>query len=359
MNLEITQNIADMCLECGICNEACDFLPEYCENPKELAEEFLAGKYVAQQDIPYLCNMCSKCATLCPEELDIGKMMHEVRIKIMEEDLPLPGNIKYVKNSQKFVTGDDLFLSKPAPSGNTKRLFFPGCGLTGYSPDMTMAAWKWLNDNDPDCGLLYTCCGAPSLITGDTEFFAVISDKIKGVINEYGAEQLVVICPDCMEHFRDDSNIPFTSLYELMDAIGNTPEGKSGTWMMHDPCKSRSFPELRSAARAVLSRAGYTITEPENTGDDTCCCGQGGNVAYTDAKWAAKLSARRASEFEGSDFVTTCGACRQSLAAHTPGVHFLDLLFNEDLESAKTVEPAGMADTKANQKKVRELFEQA
>jgi Fe-S oxidoreductase len=69
--------------------------------------------------------MCGRCATVCPENLNIGDMIREVRIQAFSEDLPLPGNIKYVKNQQKFVTSEKFFLTKPAPSGNTKRMFFP------------------------------------------------------------------------------------------------------------------------------------------------------------------------------------------------------------------------------------------
>ena len=349
-----------MCVSCGLCVKQCEFLPKYCESPQNLADDFLAGRYYAKPEIAFMCTLCAKCASVCPVKLNVSEMILEIRETIREEDIPLPGNVKYVKNAQKFTTGDDMYLFKPAPSGTTKRLYFPGCGLTGYSPEMALAGWKWLNENEPDCGLLFTCCDAPSLVSGDRAHYEETAQKIRNVMADCGAEELVVICPDCMEHFRDDAKIPFVSLYEIMDASGNTPTGKSGTWIIHDPCKSRTFPEVQAASRSLLEKAGYTVVEPDkNTGKKTCCCGQGGLVAYTDAKWAAHLSEVRAQDMKGMDFVTICGACRESLAAYVPGVHLLDLLFSDNPDEVKSQAPHGMADTKKCRLRAKELFETA
>ncbi|MBQ6454313.1 MAG: (Fe-S)-binding protein [Coriobacteriales bacterium] len=358
-DMEYTQLVADMCVECMVCVKICDYAKEYVGNPKTFANSYLSGKYVVDQKTPFMCTLCGKCGASCKEKLDLGKMMLELRDKIQAEDLPLPGRVKWVKNTQKFDTGDELFLAKPAPSGNTQRMFFPGCGLAGYSPEMAAEAWKWLNQNDPDCGLLYTCCGAPSRVSGNVEFYEKVVARLKDTMAQYGATQLVVICPDCMEHFRDDAHIDFVSLYEVMVEKGNFPKSGNGEeWMIHDPCKSRSFPEVQAASRKLAEMAGYTVTEPKRKGKRTVCCGQGGLIAYTDAAWAATQSKARADEFVGHDFVTICGACRESLAPYVPGVHLLDLVFNGNLDAAKAKPANGLADKKANQKRTRELLDQ-
>lgn len=354
-----TQNIADMCISCGSCVNECAFLEEYCEDPQELAEGFLAKKYVADTALPFLCNICGKCAEACPEELDLGKMMLEVRQNIVSEDLPLPGMIRFVKNQQKFVTSDDFFLAKPAPSGNTERLFFPGCHLSGYSPDIVAATWKWLNENDPDCGLLLTCCGAPSYDTGDVETYEKVVTRIKEVMKELGTEKLVTACSNCTIHCRDFADgLKTISLYEIMEEKWNAPaDGAGGSWVLHDPCKSRSLPRMREAARSLIKKSGHSFTEPSENGDETRCCGMGGLVAYADAKWAGKLNKIRADEIDG-DLVTFCASCREAMHPYdTPGVHLLDLLFTSDLAAAKAKAPHGAADAKNNQIKTRQLLE--
>ncbi|MEA4807273.1 (Fe-S)-binding protein [Acetobacterium wieringae] len=354
--LEITQNIVDSCIECGQCMDVCEFLPKVCKSPKNLAEEMVTGRYVAKTEVPYLCNMCGKCATVCPVDLNIGDMIQEVRVQVFEEDIPLPGNIKYVKNQQKFVASDQFFLAKPAPSGNTKRMFFPGCHLSGYSADLVDASWRWMNKNDEDCGLLLTCCGAPSYDTGDKARYEEILGKVKATMAEYGATELVTACSNCTMHFRDYSDIATVSLYEVMNEKWDSPAKKCGTWVMHDPCKSRTFPEMQKAARELLKKAGCDVKEPDNTGADAKCCGMGGLVGYTDADWAGALSKQRAEEL-GGDLVTYCASCRQAMRPYERnGVHVLDILFNDDLETAKQADAHGAADAKKSQLKTRELL---
>lgn len=356
-----TQNIADMCISCGACLNMCQFLKEYCEDPKEMAERMLAGSYVADTKVPFMCNICGKCASVCPEGLDIGEMMLEVRRKIVDEDLPLPGMIKFVKNQQKFVTSDEFFLAKPAPSGTTKRMFFPGCHLSSYSPEMVAASWKWINENDPDCGLLLTCCGAPSYDTGDVATYEDTVNRVRKAMEKYGAQELVTACSNCTLHFREYSNgIETVNLYSIMDEKWTAPvEHAQGEWVLHDPCKSRTMPEMQEAARSLIQKAGYQFSEPKPKGKRTRCCGMGGLVAYTDAKWARKLNKVRAKEIKG-DLVTFCASCREAMHPHgTPGVHLLDLLFNTDLDAAKAKEPHGMADIKTNQMRTRQLLDEA
>lgn len=353
-----TQEVADMCLECGLCMDQCLFLPTVCSSPKELAESMLSRKYVAKTDIPYLCNMCGKCADVCPEELNTGDMLWEIRSNMVEEDIPLPGMIKYVKNQQKFVTSDQFFYAHEAPSGNTKRMFFPGCHLSGYSPDLVASAWKWMNEHDPNCGVLLTCCGAPSYDTGDVAEYERIVAKVKETMAKFGATELVLACTNCAKHFRDcTEGINTKSLYEIMENDWDTPiENAHGKWVLHDPCKSKSFPQTQHAVRALLAKAGYEVVEPAKSGADTRCCGQGGLVAYTDANWAQRLSKIRADEI-GGDMVTYCASCRQAMRPFDrPGVHILDLFFTEDIDVAKMTEAKGTADVKASQIRTRELL---
>jgi len=355
---EITQNVADLCLECGACMDQCVFLPSVCSAPKSLAEDMLSKRYVAKTNIPFLCNMCGKCADVCPEELNIGDMLWEVRRSMVEEDIPLPGMVKYVKNQQNFVTSDQFFYAGGAPSGNTTRMFFPGCHLSGYSPDLVEAAWDWLNVHDPNCGILLTCCGAPSYDTGNVPEYERIVAKVKDTMEKFGATDLVLACTNCTKHFRDcTEGVNTISLYEVMDNAWDTPRSDAhGKWVMHDPCKSKSLPQVQTAARSLLAKAGYVVVNPNHSGANTRCCGQGGLVAYTDAKWAEKLSKVRADEI-GGDLVTYCASCRQAMRPlDRPGVHILDLLFAADVDAAKMVEAKGTADAKASQIRTHELL---
>lgn len=363
MDTTMAQRILDECIECGNCVRHCTFLQSCFGDadpkklPKQIAQDFLDGKFREDTKPPYMCNLCSTCMTFCPKKLDIGVVMMEERKVIAEEGLKLPGNMKFVPNSQKFVLGDDFFLALPAPSGKTDMLFFPGCGLSGYSPELVRKTWDWLNVNVPDCGLLLTCCGGPTYFSGDMKKAAEIREKLTNTVRDMGAEKIMVVCPDCQEQFLESTDIPTVNIYEVLEPIwteNRNPAHK--TWEIHDPCKSRPFPEMQAAVRSLAAKAGYEIVDPKNSGKKTRCCGQGGLVAYTDGEWANKVQKERADEFD-QDFVTYCGACRQTIKAQGhDGVHLLDLLLTDDPDTAKLIPAASNAKTKANQLKTRELL---
>lgn len=365
MDTTMAQRILDECIECGNCVRHCTFLQSCFGDadprklPKQIAQDYLDGKFREDTKIPFMCNLCSTCKTFCPKKLDLGVVMFEERKVIAEEGLKLPGNMKFVPNSQKFVLGDDFFLALPAPSGKTEMVFFPGCGLSGYSPELVKKTWDWLNENLPDCGLLLTCCGGPTYFSGDVKKAAEIREKIAKTLKDMGAEKIMVVCPDCQEQLLENSDIPTVNIYEVIEPLwteNRNPEHK--TWEIHDPCKSRPFPEMQAAVRSLAAKAGYEITEPKNSGKKTRCCGQGGLVAYTDGEWANKVQKERADEFD-QDFMTYCGACRQTLKAQgIDGVHLLDLLLS-DPDEAKKIQAASNAETKANQLKTKELLSAA
>lgn len=356
-NLAITQNVADMCLRCGACMESCKFLPAFCENPGELAERMLSGQYVAKPEIAFSCMLCGKCSLSCPVELNIGDMMQEVRIQIAEEDIPLPGNMKYVKNSQNFVLSDKFKLVKPAPSGKTERMFFPACGLTGYSPELTDKLWRWLNENDPDCGLLLQCCATPSYNAGDVERYEEAVKDIKAEMASVGADTLVCVCPDCAHSFKEHTDIKTISLYEILAEKWEPDRKAEGTWVLHEPCKARHQPEYRGAVRTLLEKVGADWKEGPGCGEEATCCGMGGLVAYTDAKWQESITKDRANDL-GGDFITYCASCLQAIKPQgQDGVHVLDLLFTDHLDAVKQTEAPGAAGVKANQLKTRELLD--
>lgn len=362
MDKTMAQRILDECIECGNCVRHCTFLQSCFGDadpkklPKVIAQDFLDGKFREDTKTPYMCNICSTCMTFCPKKLDIGAVMFEERKVILEEGLILPGNMKFVANTQKFVLGDDFFLAAPAPSGKTEMVFFPGCGLSGYSPELVKKIWEWLNENVPDCGLLLTCCGGPTFFSGDMKKVAEIREKIAKTLKDMGAEKIMVVCPDCQEQFLETTDIPTVNIYEVMEPLwkeNRDPAHK--TWEIHDPCKSRPFPEMQAAVRSLAAKAGYEVVEPKNSGKKTKCCGQGGLVAYTDGVWANKVQKERADEFD-QDFMTYCGACRQTLKAQgLDGVHLLDLLLS-DPDEAKKIPAASNAETKSNQLKTKELL---
>lgn len=357
MYLPKTQDIADLCIECKECMD-CIYLQTFNMNsPKDLANDMLYGRYYARPDIPYLCTMCGRCSAICPEGCDPCGMIQELRAGMVEESIPLPGDAEKVYSDQKYPLSGEFALVKRAPSGNTKMLFFPGCGLAAYSPETVVEAWKWISENVPDCGLFLSCCGCPTASLGDTAAERRVMRRIKATLDKLECSKMVTACPDCTQRLAD-AGIETVSIYELMAPLWPESQRSGKTWVIHDPCKSRTNRGMQDTVRTLIKKSGDSFSEPSNSRKKTKCCGRGagGLVHYTDSSWAQKYREERCGEL-GGDYVTYCANCRETLnAGGIEGVHILELLFSSDLNECKSRPVLSDDERTANQKRTREML---
>ena len=363
--LENTQNIHDHCISCGACVRACSFLTTHAGMPKHVSISILKGTPALDPKIPYLCNLCGLCHQICRFDLNPGAMMQEARFQIFQEGGQLPGYLHLVPEAHaESARGDDLMFS-PAPSGTTKRLFFPGCNLVRQHAASTIACACALQRRDPDCGILLGCCGAPMADLGDELIYKRMLRRVREAMDACGATELLLACTNCARHFTDDSDIATRDVYGILAADWGSYEGEETTsacqiddLVIHDPCKSRFFPDTQHAARDLLQKRGYVPSEPKNTGDRTLCCGQGGMVAYTDYQWADTLGKARAEEIGGT-LVSYCATCRNTLCYWgLQGAHVLDLMFldGDACQQALVAAAASDEERAANRQKVREAL---
>lgn len=369
VELTYTKKIADECITCGACKGACSYLATWVGVPKARAVPYLDGAYASEVHVPFMCNLCGLCAQMCPKDLDTGKMMQEVRERIVEEGLPLPGYVPMISENHGPDIAKENLLVIPAPSGTIKRFFFPGCNLQGYSPEVTLECAKALQRRDQDLGILITCCGAPILDGGDRDAFQGAMDNVRAAMDEAGAIELVVACSNCAKHFHDNSDIPVVSAYEILARDWGSFEGEQtdptavldeeilASFVLQDPCKSRDFPELQQSVRDLLEAAGFSFRELKRSRARAKCCGQGGMVAYSNYEWADKLGQDLAAQIEGTQ-LTYCATCRKALGYWgTQGFHILDLLFRDPEElpqvmAAAAEEPDARAANRARSKEL-------
>lgn len=331
---------AERCLscECKLCVKDCEFLKLYCETPKELAQKFRAGDFKQHPLIPYSCNLCELCQKLCPEDLCSGDMCMEIREKMVQDAIgPLPPH-QFVRKDQEFSTSDAFTLSIPGSKDrNGEWAFFPGCSLSGYSPELVTSAYKYLREKLPGTGIILGCCGAPTHCLGDHPAFEGMVDKFESELKKMGASGLILACPDCYRTIkRSAPSIRLKSLYEVMVEKG-LPEGAKAsaprTFSLHDSCTARDEKEVMDAVRDLLKKMGYQLVEMEYSREKARCCGAGGMIPYVDPKLFVKIAERRANE-SPYDLLTFCAACRETFASvGKPSAHILDLIFNPDWEN--------------------------
>ncbi len=343
---EVAKKEAKRCLscECLACKKNCEFLSLHDINPRAFAER-LREDYRLDLTVPFSCDLCNLCGEMCPEGLDMGKVCHEIRKKAVSEGLaPLPQH-KSVRSHQKWGTSwvFKLAMTDPQEKKETPRVFFPGCNLPAYSPDLVMKTYTYLRDKLPGTGIILNCCGAPTYLIGEMDRFQQILAGIETQMKSLGASEIITACAKCYQSLKDYApQWKISPLYEVMVEVG-LPDGVLGksnrTFAIHDSCPARYEDRLRQGARAVLSAIGYDIEEMEFSGEKTRCCGGGGMIARVDPELFAKLKSKRVAETL-NDIVTYCAGCRDNFAsAEKAALHVLDLVFNPDWERDRMKPP--------------------
>ena len=338
---EMAAEEADRCLqcECKDCVQQCEFLDQYCEHPKELMKKLLEDpSEVDNLAMSYFCNLCDTCTTYCPNDFELADIFLDIREEMVDAgEGPLDGHNPVTKFHQP-LGFSSLFTTKlpDKKAGETKRVFFPGCSLSSYAPEVVAKTYDYLQENLPGTGFLLKCCGAPTHMVGQHEGFDErFGDMIEDV-KDLGATEIITACPDCTHTILDNApdDIEVTTLYEVLDEIG-IPEDKKGsadgkTITIHDSCQTRDFPEIHESVRHIANDLGLEVEEFEHSGEDTRCCGFGGMVLLANEDLSTDIMERRANQTD-EDIVTYCAACRESMTmADANSFHLLEFLFGDE-----------------------------
>ena len=349
--------VLNNCIECGLCLAECDFLQKYCTSPKEIVLNYKEHGYSDALNIPYSCNICSLCKLRCPEGLDIGKMAIEMRQEMVEKGIGPLKQHSTITEAQKFYVSDEFKVTIPA-SDKTVNLFFPGCSLSAYSPELVKNTYEYLKKKLPGTGIMMGCCGGPAYLTGDKKYYTHISDDLAFEVKNLGVKQFIVACPFCyglLKQHQPDLNP--VSLYEVLNKIGvpvNNSQDK--TFNIHDPCTARYEPEIQSSVRNIIEMTGNNVLEIKHNKEESHCCGMGGMVYVVDEE-LGKLKTKRTLDESDETIITYCATCRETLQGQGGHVvHLLDLLFNPYPLDASKSPPKTAEDSKNNMKSLKNHF---
>ena len=344
---DLATNGYEKCLQCeGLeCKKNCDFLSFYDLNARELAEIFRETCSI-DPVIPFSCDLCHLCGKVCPEGIEIGNLCHEIRQKAVKEDLALLSQHKPVQNHQKWVSSVvfRLALADPHKKKMTPRVFFPGCNLPAYSPELVLKTYNYLRTKLPGTGIILNCCYAPTYMLGDMTQFKKFHDRIENQMKSLGASEIITACSQCYNMLKEYGTATWQihSLYEVLLKVG-LPHGTSckmnKVFSVHDSCPARYEEKFRHGARQVMKELGYGVEEMEFSGEKTRCCGGGGLIEYVDPGLFEKIASNRADEAP-YDIATYCAGCRENFASlKKPALHILDLLFNPNWEESRKRPP--------------------
>ena len=95
---KIRQQVLEACDGCGICKEQCDHLAAQGDNTPGSIAEALMGDNPGPDITDFIlkCSLCGLCKELCPQDLDVSRMVSETRDDFMEAGVSDPEQYRFL-----------------------------------------------------------------------------------------------------------------------------------------------------------------------------------------------------------------------------------------------------------------------
>ena len=318
------------------------------------------------------CCFCGHCTATCQTHMLAPDRMRAWRLLFMQAGLMPPEDSRLVMVDQEwniFSAYRAIYgISYPEfpslrdvatqGSGVVDTVFFPGCSLVSYTPELIRTVGTWLNSQNIAWALSDDCCGSPLMSAGLFDQAADLRTRILEQMRAAGIKRMITVCPGCGDEFAElfQGEIDIVPLPEVLlqksraarkagEPTGFTPLSVPSLTFFdscHDRTDSRHGKAIRQLMRENLPQA--KICEMDHRLKGTLCCGAGGAVAgYDDSltQGRVELIIEEARKTKASTLVTTCPTCTYTVAqaclAATPeqGIgnrHYLELLYGQTID---------------------------
>jgi Fe-S oxidoreductase len=345
---------AKRCLQCQCleCVKVCEYLHRFRAYPKVYARdiynnEIAIAKAIETNRLINACMLCGLCAEVCPNDFSMRDLCLHARRRLFASGKMPPSCHEFAIRDMLFSNGEKFALARHEPGKDRSAfLFFPGCQLSGSSPEQVEQVYAHLRDKlSGGVGLMLRCCGAMAEWAGREELFQESLKELNDQWTAMGKPQLIVACSTCYSLFKKYlPGMGIISLWEMLESTG-LPPGVTGkphprALSVHDPCTSRHERAIQESVRRLLAQMGCSIEELPLGGVLTECCGYGGLMLNANPGLAREVAKRRIQE-SPRDYVAYCAMCRDSLAATGKRVlHVLDLIWGTpDMDPASRKNP--------------------
>ena len=365
-NEEEAVHEASRCIrcQCDSCRLYCDLTDFYNKWPLRIRDEIIATTLPGSSEIKATpakrlistCNQCGLCVEVCPENVDLGKLILEARRSMHRQNkAPWVFHDFWIRDME-FANSESASLCKaPKAAYRAEDLdnpqctyaFFPGCQLGASDGDLVRQTYQYLLKKRPDMGLLLRCCGAPAEWSGDQEKHQEEINTIRKLWNSLGNPILILACPTCIIKFKAYiPDIPVVSLYEIIAEWGigvcdraDRKNQKSQTYSVFDSCAARHEDRIKDSVRTLAQKSGYRLEALKENDAFAKCCGYGGQPAIANPEYTKFVTQKRISE-SPNPYIVYCINCRDIFVdSGKEAVHILDILFRnaETMRSLPTI----------------------
>ncbi len=361
------------CVECGRCQVNCPAWGAGKElNPKTIILQTQAALLAGDRDrklvdvysdtVLWQCTTCGACENQCPVGIEhlpilIGSRRGLVSngeapeyLGAMYNHLERRSNIWGLgyDQRQKFVASAALEIFDPTKHDVLVWLGCAGAFEADFQKSLR-SLFEILRARGVRFGVLSKekCTGDPAKRTGNEYMFQELANANIEELKAAGPKKIVTSCPHCVKTIGDDYRrfgyeveIVHSAVFveELLRGVQvASASGDHVTY--HDPCYLGRYGGRVDEPRALLTRFGATVVEPERNRDNPYCCGAGGGLLFADKEEepGSRISDVRFRQLQATGaqtVVTACPFCSimlkgaQTSAPNAAGVHveFVDLM---------------------------------
>ena len=363
------------CVECGRCQVNCPAWGAGKElNPKTIVlqtqEALLAGQRdrklgeVYSEQVLWQCTTCGACENQCPVGIEhlpilIGSRRGLVSngdapeyLGAMYNNLERRSNIWGLGYDQraKFVQSAGLETFDPAKHDVLVWLGCAGSFDADFQKSLR-SLFAILRAKDVKFGVLSKerCNGDPAKRTGNEYMFQELANGNIEDLKAAGVKKILTSCPHCVKTIGNDYRkfgyeveVVHTSVFveELTrewsaKASAGRDDGATDRVTFHDPCYLGRYAGKVDEPRALLTRFGADIKEPERNRENPYCCGAGGGLLFADKEEepGTRISDVRFKQLQATGantVVTACPFCSIMLkgaqASAQADTQFVDLM---------------------------------
>ncbi len=290
--------------------------------------------------IPFSCTACKLCSVACNRKLSAAELMREWRAEIAASQAGLPAALlpRLTDNTDNvFAAYRQAFPHNQAlpAATSTETIFFPGCALSSYMPELAHKSFEYLQTRYPDIGWLNDCCYDILDKIGLEDRYLQAAGTLTATVSHTGARRIITACATCHQRLRKIfPELEIISIYQLLADDRTCVPGLPERIAVHDSCADRGQQETGRAVRSLLPG----VQKLKHEGKRSLCCGAGAGVNYTNPELAAELGRKRWQEVEESSaqiLVTYCANCSLQLNTTRNGIpvkHILELVFSQPLD---------------------------
>ena len=164
------------------------------------------------------CCMCGHCTVACAEGVDARETFSALRELLAlsgaitgegfeSTQVDLEWHIFSVYRAVHGIYFQDLPGCDDALEHGADTLFFPGCPLASYAPDLAREVFQWLLDQGVNAVFSDACCGSPLKSAGRMERAEAFKRSLAESFRAAGIRRIVCVCQGCADELASAAGI--------------------------------------------------------------------------------------------------------------------------------------------------------